>query len=1317
MYRIVWTPAKTTTDRGDQSAGAASDTMNDVFSSPFDADAFDAIQGPVVNGFVGAGLLSTPYATAASVQSFRVAGVAISAPVVLDAGSLPAGFGDVSAAVGGAQAQAQYGVIGSGIKIGIISDAFSAISGDVATAVADGAIGSYTIVKDDPSASTDEGLAMAEIIHSIAPGAQIYFYSGDFGESDFAQGINTLAQDGANIIIDDESYLTEPFYQQGAPISAAIDNVVQNDKVVYMTAAGNAGPSSFYEGHFNSSTSFATTLAVGSGGAAQGVTAFNFGTTASPSAYEAIAVPSGLQGNYSSIDLQWDQPFQSISGTGSGYSLQFYLFDSNHQLVVNTGYGPVQGYGAAGNGTGDDVGQDPVQWNLFLDNPGTYYLAIVENGGSIPVGQDQFKVIISDDAGTPIGFSGANAGVGTGTVYGHAMDPNAITVGAVPYTATPAYGVSPPQIESFSSSGPGEFLLNASGQQITNPVSDGKVNLSAPDGNPTTLPSSEGLDPFYGTSAATPAAAAIAALMLQENPSLTPAQVEALLAQSAIPMSSPTESGAGLVQAVGAVGLAQQYITPTVAVSISGSKFNVAHPTGTVTFTFSAAPTAFTLADTSAVGGSLSALSGSGTSYTATFTAAVDTDITGASVSVTAGSWHEANGTSGAGGSTSAFTVDTVVPTVAVAVNSTDVNIANPTATVTFTFNKAPADFSLADVTATDGTLSNLSGSGTTYSATFTASPKVEATNATVAVTGASYHDADGNAGLGATTPAFTVDMVAPTVTIANAGGLTNQVSQTISGTVTGTPAAVGTTVTLYDNGSATALGTATVGTGGAWSTSVTLTGDGTHSIVAKDTDTDGNTGSSSPVTFTLQTSTTLVAVTATPSSGTESAGQTVALTLAMSHAVSVSGGIPTLALNDGGTADYNAAATAALGDPTKLVFDYTVATTDHDVTGLAIVGGNPNGASILDAAGNIPNFAALFATFPNLDIAPIPPATVTAVSASPSGGIELVGQTMTLTVTMSKAVSVSGGAPTLILNDGGTATYSAAETAALNDPTKLVFSYTVASSDLNVSALAIVNGNPNGATVVDSSGNIPNFAGVFATFPGISVATSTVVKSVAASPAAGIENPGQTIVITLAMNDDVTVSGGTPTLALNTGGTASYNATATAALHDPTKLVFDYTVGATDQTVNTLAIVGGSLNGANILDVYGKFPNFAGALTSFPGLGVDPPSGAALDPAGSGASAGASNSVANSASDPAGIDFSSISFGAQTTLAYATNQYGTGGTLTVSDRTHTATIALLGQFIASDFQLASDFHGGTIVADPALTGAASTSFLASPHT
>ena len=114
----------------------------------------------------------------------------------------------------------------------------------------------------------------------------------------------------------------------------------------------------------------------------------------------------------------------------------------------------------------------------------------------------------------------------------------------------------------------------------------------------------------------------------------------------------------------------------------------------------------------------------------------------------------------------------------------------------------------------------------------------------------ASQTDSFGNTGTASLS--FTLDTTAPLVEIGSPGGATNQAAQTITGTVD--VADAGSTVTLFDNGSATALGTATVGSDGSWSTGVTLSGNGSHSIVARDTDAAGNTGSSGAVVFNLST-------------------------------------------------------------------------------------------------------------------------------------------------------------------------------------------------------------------------------------------------------------------------------------------------------------------------------------------------------------------------------------------------------------------------------------------------------------------------------
>jgi hypothetical protein len=350
-----------------------------------------------------------------------------------------------------------------------------------------------------------------------------------------------------------------------------------------------------------------------------------------------------------------------------------------------------------------------------------------------------------------------------------------------------------------------------------------------------------------------------------------------------------------------------------------------------------------------------------------------------------------------------------------------------------------------------------------------------------------------------------------------------------------------------------------------------------------------------------------VLSITVSPA-GAASLGDRITLTVTLSEAMTVADGVPFLLLNSGGAAFYDAAATAALGDPTQLVFTYTIGVTEHDVDALAVIGGNLNGATLTDASGHAPDVSGVFASFPEVAV-DIPP-LAEVVSLTAQAGVAGVGDTITLTLTMNQAMSVSGGLPFLVLNNGGTALYDAAATAALGDPAKLVFSYTVGASDHNTDALAVVQAHLGGATLEVPSGDPVNFSGLFTSLPEVDVLVreSATVDAVVASPADAVLSLGDTITLTLTLSEAVSVTGGTPSLLLSDGGTAVYDADATAALNDPTKLVFSYTVGEAAHDVATLAIVGGNLNGATLVDGFGNAPDYAGLFVSLPGLGVDVP-------------------------------------------------------------------------------------------------------------
>jgi hypothetical protein len=63
-------------------------------------------------------------------------------------------------------------------------------------------------------------------------------------------------------------------------------------------------------------------------------------------------------------------------------------------------------------------------------------------------------------------------------------------------------------------------------------------------------------------------------------------------------------------------------------------------------------------------------------------------------------------------------------------------------------------------------------------------------------------------------------------------------------------------------------------------------------------------------------------------------------------------------------------------------------------------------------------------------------------------------------------------------------------------------------------------------------------------------------------------------------------------------------------------------------------------------------------------------------------------------------LELADLAFGRNTTLGYAANSDNTGGRLTVSDGTHTANIALLGQYTAGSFVMSADGFDGTFIHD-----------------
>ena len=406
------------------------------------------------------------------------------------------------------------------VKIGVISDSYNN-RGEAATDIAKGDLPSdgVTLVGsgDLPSGGIDEGRAMLQIIHDLVPGAKLYFATGARGEEDFANNIRALRKAGCDIIVDDLRYFTEPVFQDGI-IAQAVNDVTANG-ALYFASAGNAGnkndgTSGVWEGNFVD------------GGAAPLELSGRVHRFASGSA----GLFNKITGSTSRLmRLQWSDPWGQST---NDYDL--YVLNSAGTAVIaaSTNF-------QSGNG-------NPIE----LVNPQAVgsRVIVVQYSGS-----RRFLYLSANRGRLEISTRGQTEG--------HSAAANAFSVAAVNAQGrtTLFTGGAANPVEKFSSDGPRRVFYNANGTPITpgNFLSTGgvvrqKPDIAAADGVKTTLPPGSGLNPFFGTSAAAPHAAAVAALLKSFRPSLTSTQIRSLLTSTALDIEASgvdQDSGYGIIMA------------------------------------------------------------------------------------------------------------------------------------------------------------------------------------------------------------------------------------------------------------------------------------------------------------------------------------------------------------------------------------------------------------------------------------------------------------------------------------------------------------------------------------------------------------------------------------------------------------------------------------------------------------------------------------------------------------------------------------------------------------------------------------------------
>ncbi|MGE5611196.1 MAG: S8 family peptidase, partial [Bacillota bacterium] len=249
------------------------------------------------------------------------------------------------------------GYDGTGVTVGVLSDSFNCRGGYAADIASGDLPAGIRVIADAPT-GTDEGRAMLQLIHDVAPGATLMFATAWGGELDFADNIRALANAGADIIVDDVQYFSEPMFMDGA-VAKAVDEVVARG-VAYFSSAGNQARLSYEAlgGSLGGSLS-------GFRPSGQYVTLsdefreelHNFaGSGVDP--YQQITVPVGTG---VIVSFQWAEPFRSLvpqtGGVKSDLDIILYSNDVSQ--------GPITGSALF------SLGDDPIEVFEFV-NDGSY---------------------------------------------------------------------------------------------------------------------------------------------------------------------------------------------------------------------------------------------------------------------------------------------------------------------------------------------------------------------------------------------------------------------------------------------------------------------------------------------------------------------------------------------------------------------------------------------------------------------------------------------------------------------------------------------------------------------------------------------------------------------------------------------------------------------------------------------------------------------------------------------------------------------------------------------------------------------------------
>ncbi|HTQ80351.1 MAG TPA: hypothetical protein VMM92_10165, partial [Thermoanaerobaculia bacterium] len=390
------------------------------------------------------------------------------------------------------------GFDGTGVRIGVVSNGVV----HLASAVASGDLPTGVTVQD--AGTGDEGTAMLEIVHDMAPKAQLYFHASGSNVVSYVAALEALATAGVDVIAEDIAFDTEPAFEKGIA-AAELESLAGRGISVY-GSIGNLG-----DAHAS------RVRADGTGHGPDGYDGPFTGCTISPTDVVDLDPGPGtafdLQiapGSKATVVLQWSEPRQSGPSHGGGFTdLDLFLLDASGKTCL------AQASGTQGGGNGDTI--EVLTYTNTTGNTLSVKLAVNRTASSGAV------------ASPLIDLRWRGAGAVDPTDRRGSIDPNenVTTLASTVAAASAAAGTDATQVplESYSAGGPvhlesttvcdhgaypcaqgvaGSIVFDGGGASWT--AAD-EVSVSGAGGFPTT---------FGGTSASAPHAAGCDALIRQQ---------------------------------------------------------------------------------------------------------------------------------------------------------------------------------------------------------------------------------------------------------------------------------------------------------------------------------------------------------------------------------------------------------------------------------------------------------------------------------------------------------------------------------------------------------------------------------------------------------------------------------------------------------------------------------------------------------------------------------------------------------------------------------------------------------------------------------